>query len=74
MTREQLARLRRLASNVLANIKSGGMDAPRVTAKVTHLMDEVDFLLHTPAAPAAYAEYLAGDPVVASLFKCRLAW
>lgn len=74
MTREQLAQLRRLASNVLANIKAGGMDAPRVSAKLTHLMDEVDFLVRTPAAPAAYAEYLAGDPVVAGLLKCRLAW
>lgn len=74
MTREDLALLRRQASNVLANIKAGGMDAPRVSAKLTHLMDEVDFLVRTPAAPAAYVTYLAGDPVVASLFKCRLAW
>jgi hypothetical protein len=74
MTREQLAQLRRSASTLLANIKAGGMDAPRVSAKLAHFMDEVDFLLRTPAAPAAYAEYLAGDPVVASLFKCRLAW
>lgn len=74
MTREQLAQLRRSASNVLANIKAGGMDAPRVSQKLTHLMDEVDFLQRTPAAPAAYAVYLAGDPVVASILKCRLAW
>ncbi len=74
MTREQLAQTRRLASNVLANIKAGGMDAPRVSRKLTHLMEEVDFLQRTPAAPAAYVTYLAGDPVVASLLKCRLAW
>lgn len=74
MTREDLAQTRRLASNVLANIKAGGMDAPRVSAKLTHLKEEVDFLIRTPAAPAAYATYLAGDPVVASLLKCRLAW
>ena len=74
MTREQLAQTRRLASNVLANIKARGMDAPRVSAKLTHLKEEVDFILRTPAAPAAYVAYLAGDPVVASLLKCRLAW
>ena len=74
MTREDLAQLRRQASNVLANIKAGGMDAPRVSQKLTHLTEEVDFILRTPAAPAAYVAYLAGDPVVASLLKCRLAW
>ena len=74
MTREDLAQLRRLASNVLANIKAGGMDAPRVSAKLTHLMEEVDFLARTPAAPAAYVTHLASDPVVVSLLKCRLAW
>lgn len=74
MTREDLARLRRQASNVLANIKAGGMDAPRVSQKLTHLTEEVDFLQRTPSAPTAYVCYLASDPVVASILKCRLAW